>query len=85
MDRGESAMITEKKQQRGVVSEKTLLRRLMAEMNKVRKVESDDPKEIFARARVIGYLTSVASQVLEKHELEQRIERLEALMRENER
>lgn len=85
MDRGESVMIANKKQQRGVVSEKTLLRRLMAEMNKVRKIESDNPKEVFSRARVIGYLTSVASQVLEKHELEQRIERLEALMKENER
>jgi hypothetical protein len=85
MDQSKSAVITNKKQRGGVVSSKTLLRRLMAEVNKVRKIESDDPKVICTRARTIGYLMSVASQVLEKHELEQRIEKLEAFMKENER
>ncbi len=75
-------MITEKTQAGGGVSAKTLLRRVMAELNKVRRIETDDPKEAFAKARTIGYLASVASQILTQHELEKRIERLEDLMKE---
>lgn len=75
-------MVTETKQRDGVVSSKTLLRRVMAEVNLLRKIDSDDPKIMCNRARTIGYLISTASQILEKHELEKRIERLEALVEE---
>ncbi len=75
-------MITEKTNKVAVVSAQTLLRRVITELNRVRKIETDDPKDSFARAKTIGYLTSVASQILAQHEMEKRIERLENLMKE---
>jgi len=79
------SVVIEKKQRGGVVSSKTLLRRVMSEVNQVRKIKSDDPKVICTKARTIGYLVSVASQVLEKHELEERLEHVEELVLKNER
>lgn len=74
----------EKAERGGVISSRTLIRRLMAEVSKVRKIKSDDPKMICTRARTIGYLISVASQVLEKHEYEERLDNLEKIVEEQE-
>jgi len=69
------------------ISIDTLLRRVQHELNVIRKLnpEEVDPK-IFKlyleKARVMGYLASVLSQIIEKHDLEKRIERLEAILEE---
>ena len=69
------------------ISTETLLRRVQHELNVIRKLnpEEVDPK-IFKlyleKARVMGYLASVLSQIIEKHDLEKRIERLEAILEE---
>jgi hypothetical protein len=44
-----------------------------------------DPKTFklyLEKARVMGYLASVMSQIIEKHDLEKRIERLESILEE---
>ncbi|MCD6551375.1 hypothetical protein [Thermotoga sp.] len=69
------------------ISTETLLRRVQHELNVIRKLnpEEVDPK-IFKlyleKARVMGYLASVLSQIIEKHDLEKRIERLETILEE---
>ena len=61
---------------------KALLRKVQNEINFIRKL---DPKTMdktlyklyLEKARVLGYLASVASQLIEKHDLEKRIEAFE--------
>jgi len=63
----------------------TLLRRLQHEINTIRKLKPEDmDQKIFKlyleKARVMGYLASVMSQIIEKHELEKRLEKLEEII-----
>lgn len=72
------------------ISTETLLRRVQHELSFIRKLNPNEVDEkIFKlyleKARVMGYLASVISQILEKHELEKRIERLEQVIEERER
>jgi len=60
----------------------SLLRKIQSEINKVWKLDRDkvDPityKQYLDKARVMGYLCSVGGQLLEKHDLEKRLEKLE--------
>ena len=60
----------------------SLLRKIQSEINKIWKLDPDkvDPityKQYLDKARVMGYLCSVGGQLLEKHDLEKRLEKLE--------
>jgi hypothetical protein len=57
----------------------SLLRKIQSEINKIWKLDPDkvDPityKQYLDKARVMGYLCSVGGQLLEKHDLEKRLE-----------
>jgi hypothetical protein len=69
------------------ISTETLLRRVQHELNVIRKLNPKevDPKTFklyLEKARVMGYLASVMSQIIEKHDLEKRIEKLESILEE---
>jgi transcription initiation factor IIE alpha subunit len=60
----------------------SLLRKIQSEINKIWKLDPDKVdtityKQYLDKARVMGYLCSVGGQLLEKHDLEKRLERLE--------
>jgi len=60
----------------------TLLRRIQSALNEIRRTDpaTTDEKEFkrrIDRARTIAYLASVASQLIEKHELAKRLDELE--------
>ena len=66
---------------------RTLLRKIQREINTIQKLDTEthDSKEmkmLIDKARTLGYLISVASQILEKHELEKRIEHIEKAIEE---
>jgi len=68
----------------------TLLRRVQHEINFIRKLDPSEMNEklfklYLEKARVMGYLASVASQLIEKHDLEKRLEKLEELFERYER
>jgi hypothetical protein len=60
----------------------SLIRKIQSEINKIWKLDPDKVdtityKQYLDKARVMGYLCSVGSQLLEKHDLEKRLEKLE--------
>lgn len=60
----------------------SLIRKIQSEINKIWKLDPDKVdtityKQYLDKARVMGYLCSVGGQLLEKHDLEKRLERLE--------
>lgn len=59
------------------ITSKTLMRKLQKSINDIQKIEAETFKEKIDKARTIGYLCSVCSQVIEKHENEKRIDELE--------
>ncbi len=72
-----------------MMSMETLLRRVQHEINIIRKLDPNTMdhgifKLYLEKARVMGYLASVISQIIEKHELEKRLEHLEQLIEDRE-
>ncbi len=60
----------------------SLLRKIQSEINKIWKLDPDKVdavtyKQYLDKARVMGYLCSVGGQLLEKHDLEKRLDRIE--------
>ena len=71
------------------ISHKTILRRVQDEMAIIRKLdpETTEPdlyERYHKRARTIGYLATVASQVIKQHEIERRLDEIEKRL-ENEK
>jgi len=64
------------------ISPKTLIRKVQKEINLIQKLEPISFKEKIDRARAVGYLASVCSQIIEKHENERRLDELEATLKE---
>lgn len=71
------------------ISTNTLLRKITKQ---IKEVEALDPEEfdkdkykmMIDKARIIGYLSSIASQIIDKYELENRLEIMEVKMKEME-
>lgn len=64
------------------ITPKTLIRKVQKEINIIQKLEPISFKEKIDRARAVGYLVSVCSQVIEKHENEKRLDELEDTLKE---
>ena len=58
------------------ITAKTLVRKVQAEINEVQRLEPRTFKEKIDKARTVGYLASVAGQLLEKHEYNEKLEEL---------
>ena len=54
----------------------TLIRKVQSEIVAVQKLEPRTFKEKIDKARTVGYLASVAGQLLEKHEYSEKLEEL---------
>ena len=54
----------------------TLIRKVQSEIVAVQKLEPRTFKEKIDKARTVGYLASVAGQLLEKHEYNEKLEEL---------
>jgi peptidoglycan hydrolase CwlO-like protein len=64
------------------ITPKTLIRKVQKEINIIQKLEPISFNEKIDRARAVGYLVSVCSQVIEKHENEKRLDELEDTLKE---
>jgi len=58
------------------ITAKTLVRKVQTEINEVQRLEPRTFKEKIDKARTVGYLASVAGQLLEKHEYNEKLEEL---------
>ena len=58
------------------ITAKTLIRKVQTEINEVQRLEPRTFKEKIDKARTVGYLASVAGQLLEKHEYREKLEEL---------
>lgn len=54
----------------------TLIRKVQSEIVAVQKLEPRTFKEKIDKARTVGYLASVAGQLLEKHDYREKLEEL---------
>lgn len=64
------------------ITPKTLIRKVQKEINIIQKLAPKTFKEKIDRARAVGYLVSVCSQVIEKHQNEKRLDELEEALKE---
>lgn len=64
------------------ITPKTLIRKVQKAINEIQRIEPESFKERIDKARTIGYLVSVCSQVIEKHENERRLDELEETLKE---
>jgi len=58
------------------ITARTLIRKVQSEIVAVQKLEPRTFKEKIDKARTVGYLASVAGQLLEKHEYNEKLEEL---------
>lgn len=58
------------------ITARTLIRKVQSEIVAVQKLEPRTFKEKIDKARTVGYLASVAGQLLEKHEYDEKLEEL---------
>ena len=58
------------------ITAKTLVRKVQTEINEVQRLEPRTFKEKIDKARTVGYLASVAGQLLEKHDYSEKLEEL---------
>jgi len=58
------------------ISARTLIRKVQSEIVAVQKLEPRTFKEKIDKARTVGYLASVAGQLLEKHDYSEKLEEL---------
>ena len=58
------------------ISARSLIRKVQSEIVAVQKLEPRTFKEKIDKARTVGYLASVAGQLLEKHDYSEKLEEL---------
>ena len=58
------------------ITARTLIRKVQSEIVAVQKLEPRTFREKIDKARTVGYLASVAGQLLEKHEYNEKLEEL---------
>jgi len=63
---------------------KTVKKTLQQAINAVKKLETSSFKEEVDKYRLIGYLSSVSSQVIDKHDTEKRLDEIEKILSEEE-